>query len=185
MGEAMPVDYFGKWFNANGFDFTGLINADFVQPVRILYQNQHYVSATKLLLIAIDSVSFIEFGEIKENSFIKWLDAYADFSEMEITSIELWEHRNALLHMSSLTSRKIKKGNVRMLVGYLGEVPSEVTLNNSDVGYYKIRDLIMVVANAFAQWCQTYDIDRNKINDFVERYDLIASDDRMLKIRLG
>lgn len=59
----MFVDYFGEFFTDKGFDFGGLLNADFFQPIRILFQNHHYVSATKLLVVAIDSISYIEFGD--------------------------------------------------------------------------------------------------------------------------
>ncbi len=70
----MSVDYFGTFFTEEGFDFTGLINVDFFQPVRILFQNEHYVSVVKLLVVAIDSIAFVEFGEIQgENIFVKWL----------------------------------------------------------------------------------------------------------------
>ena len=116
----MSVDYFGKYFNDKGFDFSNLLNDDFFQPVRILFNAKHYVSATKLLVIAIDSVSFIEYGEIKVNTFIKWLNVYSNIDELGITAEELWEHRNSLLHMSNLRSRKVAQGKVRALVSYVG-----------------------------------------------------------------
>lgn len=82
----MSVDYFGTFFTKESFDFTGLLNADFFQPVRILFQNQHYVSAVKLLVIAIDSIAFVEFGDVNgENTFVKWLNTYA--------AIDCWHNR--------------------------------------------------------------------------------------------
>ena len=66
----MSVDYFGRFFTKDGFDFGGLLNADFFQPVRILFQNQHYVSATKLLVVAIDSIGYVEFGD-EPGTFVK------------------------------------------------------------------------------------------------------------------
>jgi hypothetical protein len=56
----MATDYFGTYFTKPGFDFHSLINDDFFQPVRILFQQRHFVSAAKLLLIAIDSIAFVE-----------------------------------------------------------------------------------------------------------------------------
>ncbi len=44
------IDYFGRYFTDEGFDFPSLINDDFLSPIRLLYQHGHYVSAAKLLL---------------------------------------------------------------------------------------------------------------------------------------
>jgi len=178
----MPVDYIGEYFNEQGFDFTRLLNDDFFQPVRILFNAKHYVSASKLLVVAIDSISFVEYGNIQENTFTKWLNAYSDIDSLDITAIELWEHRNALLHMSSLNSRKVASGKVRSLVSYVGELPSEVKLDTDKTGYYSLHDLIQVFGQACGKWCLTYDKDRSKIDSFVERYDLIASDARMMHV---
>ncbi len=181
----MKVDYFGTFFTRDEFDFTGLINADFFQPVRILYQSQHYVSAAKLLVVAIDSIGYVEYGDIKENTFIKWLNTYADLSAVGITADELWEHRNSLLHMSNLDSRKVLSGKVRRLVAYLGKLPAGVVQPEEKAGYYSLKALILAIANAVGNWANTYDGDREKIHSFVKRYDLIASDARMLKIKIN
>ena len=178
----MTVDYVGKFFTKDGFDFGGLLNADFFQPVRILYQHQHYISATKLLVVAIDSVGYVEFGDAS-GTFVKWLEKYADLGKLGITATELWEHRNSLLHMSNLDSRKVLTGSVRRLVAYVGEVPEEVKLNQSTTGYYNLQKLILDFATACGRWVETYEKDREKIDAFVARYDLIASDARMLRIQ--
>lgn len=180
----MSVDYFGTFFTKEAFDFTGLVNADFFQPVRILFQSQHYVSAVKLLVIAIDSMAFVEFGDIKgEQVFVKWLNTYANLSTVGITADELWEHRNSLLHMSNLDSRKVQSGKVRRLMLYVGEIPPTVTLDENKTGYYNLQHLIQAVAQACGKWFETYVQNREKIHSFVERYDLIASDARMLWIQ--
>lgn len=177
----MSVDYFGRYFNEDGFDFGALLNADFFHPIRILYQAQHYVSATKLLVVAIDSIAHIEFGDTP-GAFIKWLATYADLEKLRITPEELWEQRNSLLHMSSLKSRKVNSGSVRSLVAYVGNIPPDVELDESLTGYYDLRQLILEFGAATARWVETYDKDRSKIHSFVERYDQIASDARMLTI---
>ena len=178
----MSVDYFGKYFNDQGFDFTRLLNDDFFQPVRILFNTKHYVSASKLLVVAIDSMSHIEYGEIPENTFIKWLKEYSDIQSLGITAEELWEHRNSLLHMSNLKSRKVASGKERALVAYVGEPHPGVKLDQTNTSYYNLYSLIKVIGNACGSWCLTYDKDRKKIHTFVARYDLIASDARMLNI---
>ena len=178
----MTVDYFGTFFTKDGFDFTGVLNADFFEPVRILFQCKHYVSAIKLLVVAIDSVGFVEYGNIKENTFIKWLNTYAEIDSIGITAEELWEHRNSLLHMSNLDSKKVLSGKIRRVIGYLGELPPDVKMEKANVGYYNIQKLVLVFAEACGKWCQTYDENRDKIDAFVERYDLITSDARVLRI---
>lgn len=177
----MSVDYFGRFFTEEGFDFGGLLNADFFQPVRILFQAQHYVSATKLLVVAIDSVAHIEYGDTP-GSFTKWLATYAHLDKIGITPDELWEQRNSLLHMSNLNSRKVRSGSVRSLVTYVGDIPPNLTLDQTRTGYYDLRALILEFGAACGRWIETYDKDRSKIDSFVERYDLIASDARMLTI---
>ena len=178
----MPVDYFGKYFNDSGFDFGRLLNDDFFQPVRILFNAKHYVSAAKLLMVAIDSIGFIEYGDVKQNTFIKWLNTYSELSALGITSVELWEHRNSLLHMSNLESRKVAAGEVRALIAYVGQLHPDVKLDQSKTGYYELHGLIKALGQACGKWVMTYDADRNKIHSFVKRYDLIASDARMLHI---
>ena len=88
----MGIDWKDKYITKGGFRFSELINDDFFQPFRILYQSGHYVSSTKLMLIAIDSIGYIEFGESQRNEdtpFIKWLDKYAELNEVKITPREL------------------------------------------------------------------------------------------------
>lgn len=58
----LTVDYIGTYFTPGGFDFSRLINDDFFQPVRLLFQAGHFVSASKLLMVAIDSIGYVEFG---------------------------------------------------------------------------------------------------------------------------
>ena len=180
----MTVDYFGTYFTTAGFDFAGLINADFFQPVRILYQKQHYVSATKLLVVAIDSISYIEFGDGHKNTFIKWLNAYADLSALNITPEELWEHRNSLLHMSNLDSNKVISGKARRIIPYIGDLPADIQMPEDNAGYFNLKQLIFAIAHAVGKWANTYEIDRGKIDSFIKRYDLIASDARMLKLEI-
>jgi hypothetical protein len=175
----MSSAYFGKFFTKKQFDFSGLINKDFFDPVRILFQNQYYISSAKLLLVAIDSMGFIEYGDSKKNPFISWLDEYSNLKEIGITSNELWEHRNSLLHMSNLDSRKIRSGHTRRLVAYVGYLPEDVVLSDARTGYYDFQKLIFIIAKSIENWGLTYNIDRNKIHSFVERYDLVASDARM------
>lgn len=180
----MSIDYFGKYFNKQEFNFPGLINDDFMEPIRLLYQNKHYVSASKLLMIFIDSIGYVEYGDATENAFVKWLSSYADLSEVGVSAEELWEFRNSILHMSNLDSRKVQAGKVKRLVFYVGTLPNDIEIDSEETQHFSLQKLLLAIAKACGKWFNSYNLDRNKIDAFVKRYDLIVSDNRMLWIDL-
>ena len=177
----MHVDYLVKYSKDGEFDLPALINDDFFQPVRILFNAKQYVSSAKLLLVAIDSIGYIEFGDVGDNTFLKWLNEYTQIEKLGITAEELWEHRNSLLHMSNLYSRKVSKGKIRALVSYVGELHPDVNLSESEFGCYDLRKLIDIIGEGCGRWFLTYTKKSGKFQNFVERYDLIASDSRLLQ----
>lgn len=181
----MSVDYFGKYFSSQGLDFPSLINDDFVAPIRLLYQAEHYVSASKLLMIFIDSIGYVEYGDTVDNPFIKWLVTYTDLTSVGVSPQELWEHRNSLLHMSNLDSRKVLAGKVKRLTLYVGVLPLSIPSETSEAKYYSLQALILSVITACGRWFESYNTDRAKIESFVKRYDLITSDNRMLQIKMS
>ena len=144
----MTVDYFGKYFNAQGFDFPSLINDDFIAPIRLLYQNEHYVSAAKLLMSFIDSIGYVEYGESRSNPFTAWLETYAPLADVGVTPEELWEHRNSLLHMSNLDSRKVLAGKIKRLMLYVGVLPAGMPSESADAKHYSLQKLILAVVAA-------------------------------------
>jgi hypothetical protein len=83
-----------------------------------------------------------------------------------------------------LDSRKVRSGKARKLVAYVGEIPPGVVFNQTKTGYYNLQKLIRAIAHACGKWCETYGEHREKIDSFVQRYDLIASDARMLKVKV-
>lgn len=178
------MDYFGRYFTRQEFDFGGLIDADFLVPIRLLYQQGHYVSAAKLFMSFVDSLGYVEFGETVPNPFTAWLNAYVDLSSVGVTAEELWEQRNSLLHMSNLDSRKVVAGKVRRLMFYVGTFPAGMATEGTDAKYYDLQLLMLKTIEGLGPWVESYNIDRDKIHAFVQRYDLIASDSRMLRIAL-
>jgi len=180
----MTVDYFKKYFREDGIDLPALLNDDFMKPIKLLFQHEHYVSAAKLLFSFIDSVGYVEFGNSTANPFTSWLSTYADLTALGITAEELWEQRNSLLHMSNLDSRKVLSGKVKRLVFYVGKMPPSVSLQEHDTKYYSLTAFICAFAAACEDWLQSYNTSRDKLPTFVERYDLITSDSRMLRIDL-
>ena len=71
----MTFDYLIKYRTDDAIDLPRLINDDFFEPIRLLYQARHYVSATKLLLVFIDTAGYIEYGDGDRNPFIAWLNS--------------------------------------------------------------------------------------------------------------
>ena len=181
----MSVDYFGRYFTSKCFDFPALIDDDFMAPIRLLFQNKHYISSAKLLLSMIDSIGYVEYGDAEKNPFMKWLSTYPNLSEVGVTGEELWELRNSLLHMSNLDSRSVAAGKTMRLTLYVGRLPPNVASETTETKYFSLQSLVVAVAEACGRWFATYNENRSKIDGFVQRYDLITSDNRMLWIDLS
>lgn len=103
----MP-DWLVKYSTPAGIDLPSLIHDDYFLAIKLLFNERLYVSAMKLLASCIDSVAYIEYGDLPKTSvFVKWLDDYAELSPLGITASELWELRNGLLHMTNLNSKRV------------------------------------------------------------------------------
>ncbi len=133
----------------------------------------------------IDSVGFLEFGDMGDNTFVRWLNAYADLTAVGVTAEELWEHRNSLLHMTNLDSRRILAGKVTRLMSYVGTPPADFPRENAEAKYYNLFALIKEMGAACSRWAESFNKDRSKFEQFLDRYDLIVSDNRPLKIEIS
>ena len=100
-GRGAVPDYLVHYTTENIFRFTELINDDYFKAIRTLLNAELYVSSAKLLMSCVDTLSFVEYSNVSGN-FTKWLDAFVDLAPLGITSGELWEFRNSVLHMSNL-----------------------------------------------------------------------------------
>ena len=172
-------DYLIDYLTPDGLDFPRLLNDEFFSPVKILWNKQRYISSLKLLFSAIDTLSFIEYGPVNL-SFILWLDDYCDLRPMGVTSGEVWELRNALLHMTNLDSHKVRKGHVRRLVPMVSA--SDEFTNVGIVGFFNIGHFLRIVTRqGLKKWLSSYNEDRDKFPSFVQRFDTIASEVRVVK----
>ncbi len=169
-------EWYSRYIDEKGFHFDRLINDDFFDAIRILYNAKHNVSAMKLLMIAIDTMSFLEFGDVP-NNFKHWLEEYADLIKMAITPEELWEFRNSILHMTNLDSRKVVSSAVKRLMFY--DAVKDYVQQNDEGKYFKFKDLLDCVAHAIAKWADTYNKQKEKFEVFLKRYDRIISDKRI------
>lgn len=179
--EGHMPDYLVDYTDGQYFHLDKLINDDFFSAIRILFNNQHYVSASKLLMCCIDTLAFVEYGDTRGN-FSKWLNQYCDLSTLGITADELWEYRNAVLHMTSLDSKKVIAGKVARIAPYVaapGLAPPE---KSDDAKPFNLLDLINVIAAGIDRWGDSYNSTPEKTLDFIARYDITISDKRTAKI---
>jgi hypothetical protein len=176
LGAGVMDDYLEKYMTSEGVDLPRLINNDYFEAIKLLFNNKQYVSCMKLLASSIDTLAFIEYGD-SHNNFINWLNEYSDIKSVGITSSQLWELRNSILHMSNLDSRRVldgKEKRISFCVAKSGYVP-ETDFENQ---YFNLMDLIEVIAQAISKWIASYNETPSKRTIFIERYDRIISDDR-------
>lgn len=96
-GRGAVPDYLVHYMDGVQFRLPELIHDDYFKAIKALFNCGLYVSCAKLLMSCIDTLAFVEFGDMPGN-FSKWLDAYVDLAALNITSEELWEFRNSVVH---------------------------------------------------------------------------------------
>jgi len=175
------TDYLAHYHSEKGFDLSQLLNDDYLLAIKLLYNNDHYVSALKLLLSFVDTVAYIEFGDTHGN-FQQWLDSYTNLDALDVVSGELWEMRNSLLHMTNHDSRKVLKGKVRRLMFYIGTLRKGLPDETDEGKYFNLKHLIDIVLSGVEKWTDSYNSDSSKFKHFVERYDRVVSDSRYQKV---
>ena len=179
-------DWLVEYSKTGAIDLTRLVNDDFLKAYKLLFNNHHYASATKLFLSCIDSLACVEYGDEKAsrdvpNVFCRWLDAYVDLSPVGVTAEELWELRNGLLHMSNLHSARVQRKAVRRISLSIGRVPPEKRSPHDDTHYFNLVDLYAAVTTGIGEWLKTYTNNHEKFLKFVERWDRTISDARLTK----
>jgi hypothetical protein len=172
-------DWIIRYRTSEGLDIPRLINDDYFIAIKLTFNAKLYVSSMKLLLSAIDSLAYIEYGEYGQNVFIKWMDAYADLSPLAITADELWELRNGLLHMTNLDSRKVQTEKVRRISFHIGLQPYIDCDGTHSFSFY---ELIQIMARSLPKWLESYNKNPSKLIDFVKRYDRTISDRRQARV---
>lgn len=181
--EEITKHYLEEFITEEGFALVDLIDKDFFGAIRLTYNEGQFVSCLKLLLSAVDSIAFLEFGDIpKMNIFKEWLITFCDLSRLNITEDELWEYRNSLLHMTNAYSRKVAKELVKQLKFYVSREDKPAMLGDVQSNYFNITSLIQVISDGIDKWADSFN--KEKLLLFFDRYDLIISDSRYNKIVL-
>ena len=182
--DVMP-DYLRIYWKTQGFDFTELIEDDYLSAIKILWNQEKYISSLKLACSLVDTLGYVEFGDAG-NVFVKWLDTYCDFTPMGVTTVEFWELRNSLLHMSNLDSRRVQRGEVKRLIPVLHQADQEFPINpTQNEGYFHMsRFFAQVLPKGIVRWVRACTADNEKFLMFVKRYDLVVSESRMMRIEV-
>ena len=179
--EEIPNHYLTEYITDDGFELCKLINSDFFEAIQLLYNNQRYVSTLKLLMSAIDTFAFLEFGD-KANNFKDWLKEYCIVSKLNLTEDELWEYRNSILHMTNAYSRKVIDKKISKLSFYVNREDVKDMISDGEAKYFNLFSLINVIASGVDKWGESFNAEREKFKTFCDRYDLIISDIRYNKI---
>lgn len=181
VGRELPgamQDWLLNYTEGSLFRFDKLIDDDYFAAIRVLFNARHIASASKLLMSCVDTLAFVEHGDERGN-FVRWLDSYVDLALLGITSEELWEFRNSIVHMTNLSSRAVLAGKVSTLVPYLGSDELAQIARSGEMKPFNFYDLILAVGAGIGKWAESYNADRDKFLNFIERYDTIISDSRL------
>jgi hypothetical protein len=178
------VDYLEAYVKDDKFDIPQLLNDDYFEAIKLLLNAGHLVSAAKLLMSFIDTIAFVDAGDVPGN-FIRWLNSYAQLGTLGVSADELWEFRNGLLHMTNLHSRKVAGGRIAPIILYAGKGPHPLPPNASGSKYVNVKNLIEVIAEGVSRWIESLNANPSRLIDFVSRYDLTVSDARKLSINFA
>ncbi|ACB77738.1 hypothetical protein [Opitutus terrae] len=173
VGAGIMRDYMDDYLTPDGLDIPRLLNDDHFQAIRLLYNQRSYLACMKLLASFIDTVAFLEFGDVRGN-FVRWLDAYTKVPSLGVTPAQLWELRNSLLHMSNLDSRKVVSGKVSRISFFVGPRGTPHRQDAATGVHFNLSDLIVVIADGLTAWLETFARDPDKLRHFVRRYDRIV-----------
>lgn len=183
--EEMPNYYLSEFMTDEGFEMDKMIDHDFFNAIRLLFNHKHFVSCLKLLMSAIDSIAFLEYGDVaNKNIFKNWLIEYCDFSTLNISEDELWEYRNSILHMTNSYSRKVNSKKVSPLQFYVSAEDKPDLISDVESKYFNLKRLISVISDGISKWAESFNENRGKFAGFCDRYDLIVSDSRYRKLKM-
>jgi hypothetical protein len=69
-------------------------------------------------------------------------------------------------------------------MSYVGAAPKDFPTEDKDAKFYNLFSLLQVMAAVCGRWAESYNKDRSKFERFLDRYDLIVSHNRMLRVNL-
>ena len=90
-------------------------------------------------------MGFVEYGPDEVACFTRWLDEYCDLKSVGVTSGELWELRNSLIHMTNLDSRKARSGRTDRLALQIAHPGDDVAPFVHGMKVFHVARFIMTV----------------------------------------
>ena len=178
-GGTITLDWLPAYTNDAGLNIHDLLHDDFTEAIKLLYKHEHYVAAMKLVVSFIDTLAYLEYGDVAKN-FDNWLSTFANLTPVGITTEELWELRNSLLHMTNPMSRKVLSGKVTRLYFHAGTDTKDVLIDN-DIGtkMFSFSALYDALIEAVERWVKSFSGNLSKQLVFIERYDTVMSEGRL------
>ncbi|MBN3131776.1 hypothetical protein H4F52_08495 [Pectobacterium brasiliense] len=166
-------DYLDEYMDGDALHIKDLLNDDHMKPIKLLFNNKHYLASFKLFMSFIDTIAYLEYGNSKR-VFQNWLENYSEINKLEITADELYELRNSLLHMTNLNSHKVIQGKERRLSFSVCE-KGHPTRYHNDIVYINYLDLLFIFDEAIDKWLETYHGSSKQLT-LIERYDEVVRD---------
>ena len=180
LGDGTVPDYLRLYMTEDGLDFSHLIQDDYFEAIYLLWNNSKYLSSLKLVFSAVDTFGFIEYGPDRRDCFAQWLNEYCELGKVGVTADELWQLRNSLIHMTNLDSRKVRAGKTHRLLPQVTHPDRDVPPFVDGMKVLHVaRFVIQILPKGIENWLRSYNRDRGRFAEFVERYDTIVSEARL------
>lgn len=179
--SGVMVDWLLEYTSDAGIDLPRLIHDDYFLAIKATFNAKLYVSSMKLLLSCIDSLAYVQFGHSRDQPpvFVRWLNAHAELARIGISSEELWEMRNGIVHMTNIHSAKVRSGKVRRISFGVNVPDGGLWSEAENIFYFNFYGLIKVVGDAIGHWLTAHLGDVEWFAMFIERYDETVSDSRV------
>ncbi len=179
IGSKAVPDFLKIYMTESGLDMNRLLDDDFLDAIRLLWNDKRYISALKLIFPYIDTLAFLEFGEGK-SYFVEWLDTYCDMRYLGVTSSELWQLRNSVVHMTNTISKRVAAGRENQLNVLITHPDVDVPeFSDGMKSLHLSRLLLRVLPNGLKEWADSYRGDSIRQYELILRYDTILSDVRL------
>jgi hypothetical protein len=84
--------------------------------------------------------------------------------------------------MTNALSRKVKKKTVKAINFYVSYADIEDRKSDGETKFFNLKTFISIITDGLEKWGLSYNKDRDKFTDFINRYDKIISDSRHIKL---
>ncbi len=182
-GIVKRTDWLAAYVTPSGLNVHDLLGDDFTEAIKLLYAHKHYVSAMKLIVSFVDTVAYLDLGDVAGN-YETWLSKHAVLTPVGVTPSELWAFRNAILHMTNSLSRSVLSGKLLPLHFFIDPTAKSVRIDqDSGTKMFSFEALYEAIIEAVDKWTKSYSGDLSKQLEFIQRYDTILSEGRIGKLK--